>query len=262
MQDNPSAATPLYTLNPRERFTERADDYVKHRPSYPAQAIDFILQGLAPASQILAADIGAGTGIASRLLAERGVKVIAVEPNAAMRETAQTHKNVEYRYGGAEATNLPDASVDLVTAFQAFHWFNPEPSLMEFRRILKPDGRLAVVWNNRNKNDAFTEEYNNFVRALSNNHPSKSRLELVEPLRQTQYFTSYYEHEPIPYRQELDFDGLIGRAMSTSYVPREGEGYELLVSGLRDLYERFCDRDGLVYIVYQTNVYVLETGRD
>jgi SAM-dependent methyltransferase len=257
MQDNPDAATPLYTLNPRERFTERADDYVKHRPSYPTQAIDFIFEGLAPASQILAADIGAGTGIASRLLAERGVKVIAVEPNAAMRKAAQTHSNVEYRDGGAEATSLPDASVDLVTAFQAFHWFNPEPTLLEFRRILKPNGRLAVVWNNRDKNDAFTEEYNHFVRALSNNHPSKSRLELVEPLRQTQYFTSYYEHEPIPYHQELDFDGLIGRAMSTSYVPREGEGYELLVSGLRNLYERFCSKQGFVYIIYQTSVYIL-----
>lgn len=257
MQDNSSAATPLYTLNPRERFTERADDYVKHRPSYPAQAIDFVLQGLAPSQEILAADIGAGTGIASRLLALRGVKVIAVEPNAAMRKAAQTHKNVEYRDGGAEATNLPDASVDLVTAFQAFHWFKPEPTLLEFRRILKPGGRLAIVWNNRDQNDAFTEEYNHFTRALSNNHPNESRLESVKPLRQTQYFTSYYEHEPIPYRQELDFDGLIGRAMSTSYVPREGEGFERLVSGLLSLYERFCDGDGFVHIVYQTNVYIL-----
>ncbi len=257
MQDNPSAVTPLYTLNPRERFTERALDYVKHRPSYPAEAIDVILTGLAPASQILAADIGAGTGISSRLLASRGVKVIAVEPNTAMREAAQEHSNVEYRNGSAEATNLPDASVDLVTAFQAFHWFNPEPTLLEFRRILKPGGRLAIVWNNRDQNDNFTREYTSFIQAISNNHPSQSRQKSVEPLQQTRYFANYHEHKCATYCQELDLNGLIGRARSTSYVPREGEGHERLVSGLQDLYRRFCSEQGFVYIVYQTNVYIL-----
>ncbi|BAZ15732.1 type 11 methyltransferase [Calothrix sp. NIES-4071] len=252
MQDSP-----LYTLDPLNRFTERADDYVKHRPSYPAEAIDVILTGLAPASQILAADIGAGTGIASRLLAERGVKVIAVEPNAAMREVAQTHKNVEYRNGSAEATNLPDASVDLVTAFQAFHWFNPEPTLLEFRRILKPTGRLAVVWNNFDKDDDFTLEYSNFIHTISNNHRSKSRQIAVESLKQTQYFSNYCEYQCKTYRQELDLDGLIGRAMSISYVPREGESHESLISGLQHLYQQFRDERGFVYIAYQTNVYIL-----
>jgi SAM-dependent methyltransferase len=152
---------------------------------------------------------------------------------------------------------LSNASVDLVTSFQAFHWFNPEPTLLEFRRILKPNGRLAVVWNNRDKNDAFTKEYSDFVRALSNNHPSESRLKSVEPLRENKYFTNYYESEPIPYCQELDLDGLIGRAMSTSYVPREGENHERLISGLQDLHQKFRSERGFVYISYQTYVHIL-----
>lgn len=258
MQDNQSAATDLYTLDPLNRFTQRADDYVKYRPSYPPEAIDIILQGLAPASQILAADIGAGTGIASRLLALRGVKVIAVEPNGAMREAAQTHPNVEYREGSAEATNLPDASVDVVTAFQAFHWFDPEPALLEFRRILKPNGRLALVWNNRDQNDDFTGEYSSFIREVSNNHPCEGADTFEETLRQTQYFANYYQHEcTIKYRQELDLDALIGRTQSISYLPCEGESHEYLVSGLQDLYHKFRSERGFVEMVYQTSIHIL-----
>jgi SAM-dependent methyltransferase len=258
MQDNSSAATEFYTLNPCDRFTQRADDYVKYRPSYPAEAIDIILEGLAPASQILAADIGAGTGIASRLLASRGVKVIAVEPNAAMREVAQTYKNVEYCDGSAEATNLSNASVDLVTAFQAFHWFDPEPALLEFRRILKPNGRLALVWNNRDQNDDFTGKYSSFIRAISNDHPCEGVDTYAETLEQTQYFTNYYRHEcTTKYRQELDLDALIGRTRSISYLPSEGESYERLISGLQDLYEKFRSERGFVEMVYQTTIHIL-----
>lgn len=258
MQNNQSAATDLYTLDPLNRFTQRANDYVKYRPSYPPEAIDIVLQGLAPASQILAADIGAGTGIASRLLAEHGVKVIAVEPNAAMRKVAQTHPNVEYRGGSAEATNLLDASIDLVTAFQAFHWFDPEPTLMEFRRILKPNGRLALVWNNRDQNDDFTGEYSRFIRAVSNDHPCEQPDTYAEALEQTQYFANYCEHQcTTKYRQELDLDALIGRTRSISYLPSEGESHENLISGLQDLYQKFRSERGFVEIVYQTSIHIL-----
>lgn len=258
MQNNQSAATDLYTLDPLNRFTQRADDYVKYRPSYPAEAIDIVLEGLAPVKQILAADIGAGTGIASRLLALRGVKVIAVEPNAAMREVAQTHENVEYRDGCAEATNLSNASVNLVTAFQAFHWFDPEPTLLEFRRILKPNGRLAIVWNNRDQSDDFTGEYSRFIRAVSNDHPCEQPDTSFETFEQTQYFANYYQYEcTTKYRQELDLDALIGRTRSISYLPSEGESYENLISGLQDLYQKFRSERGFVEMVFQTSIHIL-----
>ncbi len=180
MNDTKKQLTPLHTLNPLNRFSDRVEDYVKYRPSYPAAAIDQILENFT--LPITAADIGAGTGISSRLLAARDVKVIAIEPNAEMRNAGirDNISSVEWKDGTAENTNLPEASVDLVTCFQAFHWFTPEPTLAEFRRILKPKGKLAVVWNFRDENDEFTAEYSRIVRDASNHHPAESKMRSTE----------------------------------------------------------------------------------
>ncbi|MEM7553960.1 MAG: class I SAM-dependent methyltransferase [Cyanobacteria bacterium P01_A01_bin.84] len=251
--------TPLHTLNPLSRFSDRVEDYVKYRPSYPAAAIDKILENLT--IPITVADIGAGTGISSRLLAQRGVKVIAIEPNKAMRNAGikDLKSLVEWQDGTAETTNLPDASVDLITCFQAFHWFNPEPSLSEFSRILKPQGRLAVVWNNRDRNDEFSAEYSRIIRAVSNNHPAESRMNSVEPLFQTTYFNTFQEYTFI-YQQELDQSGLIGRAKSSSYFPHQGKVYEQAISDLENLYQQFKNPQGFVYMTYVTNVYLGEVN--
>lgn len=248
-------ATPLHTMNPLSRFSDRATDYAKYRPSYPEEAIATLLEGLGNPSKLVAADMGAGTGISSRLLAQRGVQVIAIEPNAAMREAALPHPLVEFRDGTAQATNLPDASVDLVTCFQAFHWFDPEPTLVEFDRILKRLGRLAVVWNDRDKDDEFTQNYTRLVQIASNNHPAESRLTSVEPLLFSPLFPDVCCHT-FSYRQELDLEGLIGRAMSVSYIPREGEVQQQLIAGLKQLYDRDRNENGWVYMTYRTSVYL------
>jgi SAM-dependent methyltransferase len=255
MNETNAEATPLHSMNPLSRFSDRAADYAKYRPSYPASAIDAILEGLLNPSQLVAADIGAGTGISSRLLAERGVRVFAIEPNAAMREAALPHPSVEFRNGTAEATNLPDASVDFVTCFQAFHWFDPTPTLQEFHRILKPSGRLAVVWNNRDQEDELTQSYTRLVQIASNNHPAESRLVSVDPLLSSPLFP-HVRCYTFTYRQELDLDGLIGRAKSVSYIPREGEAQQQLISGLKELYNRDRDENGFVYMTYSTSVYL------
>jgi SAM-dependent methyltransferase len=121
----PDAA--LDRLDPTGRFTNRAEDYAKHRPSYPDAAIDAVLMGLGAPPDLVAADVGAGTGISSRALAARGLRVVAIEPNAAMRAKAEPHPRVEWRDGTGERTGLPPASVDLVLCAQAFHWLDPEP---------------------------------------------------------------------------------------------------------------------------------------
>ncbi len=250
-----NAELPLHVMNPLDRFSDRAQDYAKYRPSYPKEAIATLLEELGNPSQLLAADIGAGTGISSRLLAERGVHIFAIEPNEAMREAASPHPLVEFRDGTAEATNLPDASVDLVTCFQAFHWFNPEPTLAEFHRILKPSGRLAVVWNDRDKEDEFTQSYTRLVQIASNNHPAESRLVSADPLLESSLFPNVHRHT-FTYRQELDLEGLIGRAMSVSYVPPEGDALQQLISGLEELYNRDRNENGFVYMMYRTSVYL------
>jgi ubiquinone/menaquinone biosynthesis C-methylase UbiE len=249
--------TPLYALNPLNRFSERAADYVKYRPSYPGVAIDKILEGLESPPQLVAADVGAGTGISSRLLAEREVRVLAIEPNAEMRQAAKPHQLVDLRDVTAEATGLPDASVDLVTCFQSFHWFQPQPTLQEFHRILKPSGRLAVVWNERDRHDEFTATYTRLIQIASNYHPAEQRRVAVEPLLTSPLFPHVQQHI-FAYRQNVDLAGLIGRAMSTSYIPRAGAAHQQLVSDLQQLYESNCDRDGLVSLVYSTSVFLAQ----
>jgi SAM-dependent methyltransferase len=247
----------LYQMNPQGRFSDRAQDYAKYRPSYPSAAIDRILEGLDTTSGLITADIGAGTGISSRLLADREVRVMAIEPNIAMRQVAQAHPLVEFRDGSAENTKLPDNSVDLVTCFQAFHWFNPEPTLTEFARILQPEGRIALVWNDRDLDggDRFTREYDYIITQASNNSPIHSRLDgksgtLIKslfPMVSQQIFA---------YQQALTQDSLIGVATSASYIPQEGKAYQELVENLTNLHQKYCDEQNLVYLKYKTSVYL------
>ncbi len=259
MNETNGETTLLHRMNPQGRFSDRAADYANYRPSYPAPAIDSILEGLDNPSGLIAADIGAGTGISSRLLAERGVRVLAIEPNTQMIQAALPHPLVEFHNGTAENTNLPNASVDLVVCFQSFHWFDTQPTLLEFRRILKPTGRLAVVWNDRDRSDEFTQSYTRLVQIASNNHPAESRLVSVDPLLASPLFPNARCHT-FAYRQELDKDSLISRAMSVSYIPPSGLAQQQLVSDLKELYNRSCDENGLVYLVYRTSVYLVQSA--
>jgi SAM-dependent methyltransferase len=243
----------LYTLNPLDRFSDRAADYVRYRPSYPAAVIDRILDGLG--TEPLVADIGAGTGISSRLIADRGVQVLAIDPNAAMRIAATAHPLVEFHDGTAEATGLEAATVDLVTCFQAFHWFDPEPTLLEFRRILKSTGRLALVWNNRDQEDAFTNEYSKLTVAVSTDRAIHERADSAQPLSIGQHFTNVQEYT-FANHQELDLAGLIGRVRSNSYTPREGVLFDRLMLDLEQLYDRFRNDRGFISLKYSTSVHL------
>ncbi len=247
--------TPLYAMQPLERFSDRATDYANYRPSYPDAAIAAILAGLGNPHPLVAADIGAGTGIASRLLAAQGLRVLAIEPNAAMREAAARHPNVTFKAGSAEQTGLSHASVDLVTCFQAFHWFDPALCLPEFHRILKPSARLALVWNSRDRQDPFTQDYTQLVRALANYHPAESRTVSAQPLFAIPFFDSVSQHE-FPYQQSLDLESLIGRAQSSSYVPKDDETAQKLTRGLEELCDRWADEQGQVHLVYNTQVFL------
>jgi SAM-dependent methyltransferase len=250
-----NADTPLHSLNPLDRFSDRAEDYAKYRPSYPSAAIDCILSDQEPLKQRVAADVGAGTGISARLLGDRGMQVWAIEPNAAMRNAAVAHPLVTYFNGTAEQTGLEDASVDIVTCFQAFHWFDPSPTLNEFHRILKSTGKLAVVWNNRDPNDPLTTGYTHLVQELSNHHPAESKLVAADPLSNHPLF-QLTQHETFAYEQALNLAGLIGRAQSVSYIPKDAATQEQLVAGLQALYDRWADAEGNVHLSYRTDVFI------
>src|SRR5580765_5018374 len=136
-----------------ERFSSRVANYVKYRPHYPREIIGFLEANCGLTHESIIADIGCGTGISSRLFLENCNRVIGVEPNVAMRAAAeeQLAEFTEFTAvdGTSDQTTLPDASVDMVLAAQAFHWFDAEKTRPEFRRILKPGGYTVLVWNER-----------------------------------------------------------------------------------------------------------------
>jgi SAM-dependent methyltransferase len=243
------------------RFNNRAADYVRYRPTYPPEAIDAILDGLGPPGRIVAADVGAGTGISARLLGERGVRVIAVEPGEVMRRAARAHPNVVWAAGRAEATGLASQAVDLVLCAQSFHWFQTADALLEFARILKERGRLAITWNRRSTSDPFTAGYRQAIVDVGGEIAEESRAFDPNVISDSGLFSSP-ERQSFPNFQRLDLAGLIGRARSASYVPRTGVEGERLLSLLRALHERYADEDGLVTLVYDTEVFCANPGSD
>lgn len=259
MSDNETSL--LHTMQPLTRFSSRAEAYAQYRPSYPTAAIAIILAGLGDPQQLVAADIGAGTGISARLLANQGVQVWAVEPNPAMQQAATPHPRIRWQTATAEATDLPDHYMDLVTCFQAFHWFETDRSLAEFHRILKPGGRLALVWNNRDQDEAFTAHYSQLIQAASGHHPAEKLREITQTCDQLTHSPLFTQvrQTAYPYQQAVDWVGLLGRAQSTSYLPQSGDSYDQLVADLRQLYQQWADTDGLVYLTYSTDIFLAET---
>ena len=256
--DGESSKDPLEALDPLHRFSDRAADYVRHRPDYPAAAIDCILEGLASPEALLAADVGAGTGISARQLADRGVRVIAVEPNAVMRLAAAPHPRVTWREGAAEASGLEAASVDLVLCAQAFHWFRGPQALAEFHRILKPRGRLVLMWNRRDRDDPLTRAYIEAIHEVNGESEVERMAPDLSALPRSGLFT-VPRPARFPHAQRLDREGLIGRATSASYVPKEGERFERLKRRLEETFERHREPDGHVTLRYVTDV--LESER-
>lgn len=250
--------TPRFELSPTTRFADRASDYALFRPSYPPAAIDAVLEGLPTDRPLVAADIGAGTGISSRPLADRGLRVIAVEPNAAMRETADPRPGVTFVDGAAESTGLGAASVDLVLCAQAFHWFKPVEALAEFRRIVKPRGRLAFLVNERDNEDAAMRAYNTAIKAAAERELSEGMRGAIDDALHAAGLAIV--PKSFAYAQALSRDGLVGRARSASYIPKEGPRYEQLLQDLDALWVAHHGADGMVTLGYRTFVWVVEAG--
>lgn len=253
------------------KFAGKAVDYAKYRPSYSVEVIDRILQGLGNPVDLRAVDIGAGTGIASRQLADRGVQVIAVEPDLGMIEAAAPHPQVKFQAAPAEVTQLPDSIADLVTTFQAFHWFKFGASLREFQRLLKPSGRLAIVWYAWDAADPFTKRYMDLMSNASAQHSRQtSRQSLIKRLRQQvrallpsrlqllkrfcwiPHFKNVHRYQ-YTYQQSVDLAALIGWARSQSNIPMAGPAWERFAADLEIL---VGDPNTLHTLVYKVTIYL------
>jgi SAM-dependent methyltransferase len=237
-----------------ERFSDRTADYVRYRPTYPAAAVDAVLEGLEPPDRLVAADIGAGTGISARLLGDRGVRVVAVEPGRAMRQAATAHPNVRWVAGYAEATALRSEAIDLVVSAQSFHWFRAPAALAEFARILKPRQRVAIIWNRRSTSDPLTAGYQQAIVDVGSDIAVENINFDPDIVTRSGLFSGP-ERLTFPNLQRLDLEALIGRARSASYVPRSGAAGERLLQLLRHLHQQYADAHGLVTFVYETEVF-------
>jgi len=242
------------------RFSRRADHYDRYRPGYPAGLAAFIRSqaGLTPASAV--ADIAAGTGIFTELLAAWGNPIYAIEPNAAMRQLAARRlrgfPNCRLMTGTAESTGLPDRSVDLFTAAQAFHWFDPQAAKTEFIRVGREGAQVAIVWNIRRTDTPFEAAYESLIRAYGTDYLEVSRNKMDSGLVQAFFAPVLPEYRVFVHTDELSLEQLLGRTASYSYVPEASStSGQKMVEALKALFG-IHQHDGRVRLSYESRLYI------
>ena len=227
-----------------QRFTGKADVYEKFRPSYPDELIDFLYE---KARCDAVADIGAGTGKFTRCLLKKPWKVTAVEPNADMREKLTAIEGITVVNAPAENTGLADKSVGLITAAQAFHWFDEEPFRRECIRVLQDGGKLAVIWLNYVREGLTSRKFGLCQKYSTDEHYRQTgRAGMRAEEESDEFFAAYFkEFQKTEFFGELVYDRgtFIGEALSGSYSPREGEpNYKPFVEELNVLFSEYESR--------------------
>lgn len=238
-----------------EKFTGKADLYEKFRPSYPDALIDFLYEN---ARCDIVADIGAGTGKFTRCLLKKPWNIIAVEPNSDMRERLCEIDGISVVNAPAENTGLEDDSVGLVTAAQAFHWFNEELFRTECQRILTPNGKVAVIWNSFIEDGLAARQMElcrKYCFDLIFGHTGKRSAEEGDRFLRGGYFT---ELEVAEFTGEriFDLESFIGETLSRSYAPKKGQpNYEQFVEKLSKAFTEF-EKDGKAAVNCKTSCYL------
>lgn len=247
--------------DPTSRFSDRVQDYVRWRPGYPPAVVQALRDDLGLRPSHVVADVGSGTGILSRLLVENGNEVYGVEPNREMAAVAEADLGITGRFhdvdGRAEATSLPDRSVDLVTAGQAFHWFKVPESRAEFRRILRPAGGVALVWNLRKLDSTpFLRDYEAFLHRWSNDYQEVSAQYAKEESLRGLFGERGWIERRFDSAQHFGLEGLRGRLLSSSYTPREGDPRrQAMLAALPAVFEAHA-KGGQVAFEYDTRMFM------
>ena len=229
------------------------------RPQYPPELVESVCRALELHAPARIADMGAGTGILARGFAEAGFSVVAVEPNRDMATVARAflarHSGCTVVEGRAEATGLEAQGLDAIVVGQAFHWFDAPAAAREWKRILVPPGRVALIWNRRvREGTPFLDAYENFLREWGTDY-----LAVAQTYEAPEGMARLFGRPPIPTllanAQILDEEGLMARLVSTSYLPGpEHELHEPMRAAARHLFEVHA-RQGGVELRYQTAIY-------
>jgi ubiquinone/menaquinone biosynthesis C-methylase UbiE len=242
-----------------ERFSDRVENYVKYRPGYPPEVLQLFQDEMGLQESSVVADIGAGTGISARLFLANGNEVYGVEPNEAMREAANEYlrdfPNFRAVDGTAENTTLDPQSVDLIIAAQAFHWFDREPTRDEFRRILRPNGFVALIWNERRlAENEFLREYEKLLLEFGTDY-KEVRHEKVTNEIIGRFFPAEFRTAVFSNSQIFGFEGLKGRLLSSSYAPNaDHPRFSQMIKELKRLFTKHQKND-TIEILYDTKVF-------
>ena len=246
-------------LDPTKRFTSRVENYVKYRPSYPSAIISLLESECGLTAETIVADIGSGPGFLAELFLKLENKVFGVEPNAEMRAAGErllekypTFSSVN---ATAEATTLPDESIDLIVAGQAFHWFKRDAAKVEFKRILRPGGCVALIWNGfRVEASAVVRGYHELLIRYGTDYKEVSRE--IETCDIESFFAPRpFRKACFPFKQVFDFAGLKGRLLSASYAPQPSDpSYQEMLADLQTVFAA-NEKHGTVDFDYETEVY-------
>ena len=242
-----------------ERFSNRVENYVKYRPTYPAQVLDLFREEMNLQNDSIVADIGSGTGISAKLFLENGNTVFGVEPNKLMREAAENFlrdfPNFKSVDGTAETTNLENESVDFVIAAQAFHWFDGVKTREEFKRILRDKGFIALMWNERQLDStAFLRDYEQLLIEFGTDYETVRHENITKETLQD-FFQTDFKEKTFSNVQTVDFEGLKGRMLSSSYTPTaENPRFGEMLENLESLFAQHSENDR-IEILYDTKIF-------
>ncbi len=242
-----------------QRFNDRADHYDRHRPSYPDAILEVLQEQTGYDSSFVVADLGSGTGILARKFLRRGNRVYCIEPNEEMRSHAERSfaglPNFVSVNGKAEKTSLPDGSVDLVVAGQAFHWFNRVDTRQECRRILKPNASAALLWNTRRPDfSPLQREYEQLLHDYAIDYLKVDHRRVAE-VHLGEFFRSYRKWR-FPNPQIYDFDGFYGNLLSASYSPMPGHpNHDPMKLALQRIFQEH-QSNGTIQLEMDTELFV------
>ena len=248
------------------RFTTKAVRYDRYRWGYAPESIHHLLDITSLGRQSYVADIGSGTGILTKELVDKVDTIYAVEPNQVMRQIAECHLGQYPAFisvdGKAEATTLPDQSVDLIVVATALHWFEPEPTLQEFRRILKPDGWLAVFFHSKINQDLY--------QALQTISCEENGWDLTsgrKPIRgdsHTDYYFGEHQMEKVTFPQirHENWEAFSGGILSDSHAPEDkNPKFPRFMADLRAVFDQF-NTNGMIQIMGGTELMIGKISKE
>jgi SAM-dependent methyltransferase len=245
--------------DPTRRFSSRVENYLRFRPGYPKEILGLLESECGMNHQSVIADIGSGTGKLTELFLRNGNSVFGVEPNREMREAGdrllKPFSNFTSVAATAEETTLPQGCADFITAGQAFHWFDRDRCRKEFARILKSNGWIALIWNDRKtQSTPILVEYESLLKTYATDYARVDHKQIDDDVVQG-FFGYAPAKKAIPSSQEFDFEGLKGRLLSSSYAPEAGQrGHAEMLLDLKRLFDAHQE-NGRVHFIYDTVVY-------